>query len=117
MKDENGQGVIRFHDKTTHGGEIVTAYDGVWVRRSKSGKGHERYHSLNNEMNAFNSAMGEAQPFFSFSSVIAPFAVPLIALVQMSTMNRVRFYADHCQVQRSSVPYANIVRVDRGRLR
>lgn len=56
-----------------------------------------------------------AQPFFSFSSFIAPFAVPLIALVQMGTMTRARFYADHCQVQRSSVQYANIVRVDRGR--
>lgn len=56
-----------------------------------------------------------ARPFFSFSSFIAPFAVPLIALVQMSTMTRARFYADHCQVQRSSVPYANIVSVERGR--
>ena len=56
-----------------------------------------------------------AQPFFSFSSFITPFAVPLIALVQMSIMTRARFYADHCQVQRQSVPYANIVSVERGR--
>ncbi|MBR8314369.1 PAAR domain-containing protein [Burkholderia dolosa] len=27
MKDENGRGVIRLHDKTTHGGEVITASD------------------------------------------------------------------------------------------
>jgi uncharacterized Zn-binding protein involved in type VI secretion len=27
MKDENGRGVIRLHDKTTHGGEVITACD------------------------------------------------------------------------------------------
>ncbi|MEX3954785.1 PAAR domain-containing protein [Trinickia sp. EG282A] len=25
MKDENGRGVVRLHDKTTHGGEVITA--------------------------------------------------------------------------------------------
>ena len=27
MKDENGRGVIRLNDKTTHGGHVVTASD------------------------------------------------------------------------------------------
>ncbi|AOJ03156.1 MULTISPECIES: PAAR domain-containing protein [Burkholderia] len=27
MKDENGRGVIRLRDKTTHGGEVITASD------------------------------------------------------------------------------------------
>lgn len=27
MKDENGRGVIRLHDKTTHGGEVISACD------------------------------------------------------------------------------------------
>ncbi|WP_425121028.1 PAAR domain-containing protein [Burkholderia gladioli] len=25
MKDENGRGVIRLHDRTTHGGQVITA--------------------------------------------------------------------------------------------
>ncbi len=29
MKDENGRGVIRLHDKTTHGGEVITACDEI----------------------------------------------------------------------------------------
>ena len=29
MKDENGRGVIRLHDKTTHGGEVTTACDEI----------------------------------------------------------------------------------------
>ncbi len=27
MKDENGRGVIRLNDKTTHGGHVITASD------------------------------------------------------------------------------------------
>jgi len=27
MRDENGRGAIRLHDKTTHGGEVTTACD------------------------------------------------------------------------------------------
>ena len=27
MKDENGRGVIRLHDKTTHGGRVISASD------------------------------------------------------------------------------------------
>ncbi|NIE85352.1 MULTISPECIES: PAAR domain-containing protein [unclassified Burkholderia] len=27
MRDENGRGVVRLHDKTTHGGEVITASD------------------------------------------------------------------------------------------
>lgn len=27
MKDHQGRGVIRLHDKTTHGGEVITACD------------------------------------------------------------------------------------------
>lgn len=29
MKDESGRGVIRLHDKTTHGGEVITACDDI----------------------------------------------------------------------------------------
>ncbi|MFX1676928.1 PAAR domain-containing protein [Paraburkholderia sp. A2WS-5] len=29
MKDEHGRGVIRLHDKTTHGGEVITACDEI----------------------------------------------------------------------------------------
>ncbi|MBN3808137.1 MULTISPECIES: PAAR domain-containing protein [Paraburkholderia] len=29
MKDEHGRGVIRLHDKTSHGGEVITACDEI----------------------------------------------------------------------------------------
>jgi uncharacterized Zn-binding protein involved in type VI secretion len=29
MKDEHGRGVVRLHDQTTHGGEVITACDDI----------------------------------------------------------------------------------------
>jgi len=37
MKDENGRGVIRLHDKTTHGGEVITACDDIRTERKHAG--------------------------------------------------------------------------------
>lgn len=54
-------------------------------------------------------------PFFSFSSFIMPFIVPLGGLTRLSVMTRATFFDDYCQVQRISIAYRNIIRVERGR--
>jgi len=54
-------------------------------------------------------------PFFSFSSFIMPFVVPLAGLTRLCVMTRATFFDDYCQVQRTSIAYRNIVRVERGR--
>ncbi|PMS13142.1 hypothetical protein C0Z17_04895 [Trinickia caryophylli] len=57
----------------------------------------------------------QSNPFFSFSSFILPFVVPLGALIRLSMTTRAKFFEEHFEVQHTQVFYRDIIRADRGR--